>query len=235
MASRSSLITAALLITVALAACGSGGGAATSTAVSAVSTAITSAGPASSAGPAATLEAPAESSSPATTAPDATSAEDASTAPGQPSDTASANEGTCPVTAAKLTGLTGITWTFGTHEVNQDYPFTDPPLASSACVFTANDVVDSFGQAMVLRTDDINGADNAAAVQAAFEKSCTDNSGVLASPGAGLSTCANDGVVDDGLVLTDDRVIAIYVVVGDEKIVAEKISPAFTQILASAS
>jgi hypothetical protein len=138
----------------------------------------------------------------------------------------SAPEG-CPLTTVELSETTSMEWELA--ETRKDHPLeTMEQVKVTACMYTAPEVKQTYGDPLVLRVDVVAPAD-ADAVKTGFSTSCADLGGVE-RPGGGGTVCDRDGTIVDGYV-GDLTVVAVLNADDD---VAARLSPTFEKILASA-
>jgi hypothetical protein len=132
-------------------------------------------------------------------------------APAAPGPAApAAEEVSCAIDAADLSSATGMTWELSATLT--DHPLeTMESVLATACLYTAGDQRNEYGDPLTLRVDIVKGAD-AVAARNRFEESCTGNGGVLEPSAAadGAASCDRDGSVQEGNITTGDTSVDVY-------------------------
>lgn len=137
-----------------------------------------------------------------------------------PADTSGADTTGCPLSAADLSSVTGITFELRRTEADRELE-TLPSVTALVCVFTSSDRPQLGGDPLVLRVDTVTGP-NAAVVRSEFEKSCTRNGGTVGdSAVAGGKTCTSRGSTTEGVVASADRTVNVYFVLADAETAAD--------------
>lgn len=144
--------------------------------------------------------------------------------PGQP---AGSTGGDCPLTEAELSSATSLAWKL--RETKKDHQLeTMDSVKVTACIYTAAEAVQSFGDPLVLRVDVVDPKD-ADAVQKDFSANCTEFGGTERAGGGG-KVCDRAGTVVDGTIGN----LVLVEIVGADKETAVQLTPAFEKILAGA-
>lgn len=142
-------------------------------------------------------------------------------------DTSESAEEGCPLTTDELSETTSMEWEL--TETRKDHPLeTMEQVKVTACLYTAPEVKQTYGDPLVLRVD-LVAAPDADAVKTDFTTTCADLGGAE-RPGGGGTVCDRDGTVVDGHI-GDLTVVAI---VNADDDVATRLSPTFEKILAAA-
>lgn len=211
-----------LVYAAALVACGSSGGAAAPTASQAA------AEPVASTGEQAAPAAPSGTSAAAPSEPDSSS--DAPTAAAEPAPDGQGGEADCPISAADISEITGLTWEFQQFQAARPLE-SDETITTTVCAFTADESVDEYGDPAFLRTDEITGAD-VAQQQATYAANCSEFGGELTTgPVSGGVYCTRNGLIVDGQVGGGDRLVEVLVNGGGQT--AEQVNAVFDQLLAA--
>lgn len=146
---------------------------------------------------------------------------------GDPAAPASA-DGACPLTTDELSSATALAWELA--ETRKDHPLeTMAEVEVTACIYTAPEVKQTFGDPLVLRVDVVDSGD-ADAVRTNFTRVCAEFGGAE-RPGGGGTVCDKDGTVVDGHI----GELAVVSILNADDDVAARLSPTFEKVLAAAA
>ena len=119
-------------------------------------------------------------------------------------------EPSCAIDPADLSSATSMTWELAATLT--DHPLeTMESVLATACLYTASDERNEYGDPLTLRVDIVKGAD-AVAARNRFEESCTGNGGVVEPSAAadGAASCDRDGSVQEGNITSGDTSVDVY-------------------------
>jgi len=139
-------------------------------------------------------------------------------------------EATCAIDAADLSAATGMTWQLSATLT--DHPLeTMESVLATACLYTADDQRNEYGDPLTLRVDVVDG-DDAVAVRNKFEESCTGNGGTV-TPSAsaeGAAICDRDGSAQEGNVSSGGTSVDVYYS-GVPRSLLSEVTSSFEQVL----